>query len=151
MQLVERLRGERINISDAEIIAVSGWTTSQLQEAVDTAAPQGPFDIVTLMIGVNNQYQGLDIGQYRTEFVDLLHRSIAFGRDNPSNVIVVSIPDWSVTPFAEGKDRAKSAMKIDEFNAVNQAEVDHAGMADIGERGLQVPIILDRGGDIRGT
>ena len=127
VQLVERLRGEGINISDAEIIAVSGWTTNQLQEAVKTTVPQGPFDIVTLMIGVNNQYQGLDIDQYRSEFVDLLHQSVAFGKGDPSKVIVVSIPDWSVTPFAEGKNRAEAATKIDEFNAVNETEVAKVG------------------------
>ena len=151
VQLVERLRGEGINISDAEIIAVSGWTTNQLQEAVKTTAPQGPFDIVTLMIGVNNRYQGLDIDQYRMEFVDLLHRSVAYGRGDPSKVIVVSIPDWSVTPFARGKDCAEAAIKIDEFNNVNQVEVAKAGgryvnVTPISRRASDEPHLLSSDG-----
>ena len=130
MQLVQRLRGQGLNI------AVSGWTTSQLTEALDTSDTQGPFDIVTLMIGVNNQFHGLDIGQYRFELAERLHRSVVFARNKPSNVIVASIPDWSVTPFAEGKDRAQVAGEIDRFNAVNQEEA-----AKIGARYVNVTTV----------
>ena len=127
VQLVHQLRGQGVNIAETEFIAVTGWTTSQLTEALDTSDTQGPFEIVSLMIGVNNQYQGLDIGQYRVEFVDLLHRAVAYTGNMPSNVIVVSIPDWSVTPFAEGKDHAQVASEIDDFNAVNHDEAAKVG------------------------
>ena len=122
VQLVQRLREQGIIVAETEMIAVSGWTTSQLTEALDTSDTQGQFDMVSLMIGVNNQYHSLGIGQYRTEIVDLLHRSVTFAGDQPSKVFAVSIPDWSVTPFAEGRDRGQIAKEIDEFNAVNQAE-----------------------------
>ena len=133
VQLAQRLRGEGANIGEPEIIAVSGWTTSQLIEAIDASGTQGPFDIVSLMIGVNNQYRGLDIGQYQVEFRDLLHRSVVYAGNMASNVIVMSIPDWSVTPFAEGKERTQAAKEIDEFNAINQAE-----SAEIGARYVSV-------------
>ena len=122
VQLVQQLKGQGVLVAETEIIAVSGWTTSQLSEALDSSDVQGPFDIVSLLIGVNNQYHDLGIGQYRTEFVGLLHRSVVYAGDQPSKVIVVSIPDWSVTPFAEGKDRGQIAKEIDDFNAVNQAD-----------------------------
>ena len=127
VQLVQQLKGQGVLVAETEIIAVSGWTTSQLSEALDISDVQGPFDIVSLLIGVNNQYHGLSIGQYRTEFVELLHRSVVYAGDQPSKVIVVSIPDWSVTPFAEGKDRGQIAKEIDDFNAVNQAETEKIG------------------------
>ena len=127
VQLVQRLRGQGVNIAEPEIIAVSGWTTSQSAEALDASDSTEPYDIVSLMIGVNNQYHGLDIGQYRVEFVDLLARSIAFAANMPSNVIVASIPDWSVTPFAEGKDRAQVANEIDAFNSINEEETAKVG------------------------
>ena len=142
VQLVQRLRGQGVNMAEPEIIAVSGWTTSQLTKALDTSDPQGAFDMVSLMIGVNNQYHGLDTGQYRVEFVDLLHWSVAFAGDIPSNVIVVSIPDWSVTPFAEGKDRAQVAKEIDDFNFINQREA-----AMVGARYVNVTTVSRRAAD----
>ena len=131
VQLVQRLRGEGVNIGEAEIIALTGWTTRQLTEALVTSNTQGQFDIVSLMIGVNNQYQGFGIGQYRLEFIELLHRSVAYTVNKPSHVIVVSIPDWSVTPFAEGKDRARVAKEIDDFNAVNRDEAAKVGASSV--------------------
>ena len=127
VQLVQRLRGEGVNIGEAEIIALTGWTTRQLTEALVTSNTQGQFDIVSLMIGVNNQYQGFGIGQYRLEFIELLRRSVAYTVNKPSHVIVVSIPDWSVTPFAEGENRARVAKEIDDFNAVNRDEAAKVG------------------------
>ncbi|HYR29864.1 MAG TPA: GDSL-type esterase/lipase family protein, partial [Thermoanaerobaculia bacterium] len=104
------------------IIAKTGWTTDELNAAIDAANPQGPFDLVTLLIGVNNQYRGRDAEEYRREFAALLQRAIGFAGGNPSKVIVVSIPDWGVTPFAEGRDRAKIRNEIDRYNFINQEE-----------------------------
>jgi lysophospholipase L1-like esterase len=109
------------------IIAKTGWTTDELNAAIDAANPQGPFDLVTLLIGVNNQYRGRDVEQYRGEFAALLRRAIGFAGGDPKKVIVVSIPDWGVTPFAEGRDRAKVAREIDQYNAVNREEAAKAG------------------------
>lgn len=116
-----------LGIAAPQIIAKTGWTTDELNAAIDAADPQGPFDLVTLLIGVNNQYRGRDAEQYRGEFAALLRRAIGFAGGDAKKVIVVSIPDWGVTPFAEGRDRAKIATEIDRYNAVNREEAARAG------------------------
>jgi lysophospholipase L1-like esterase len=116
-----------LNLGEPEVIAKTGWTTDELNAAIDAANPQGPFDLVTLLIGVNNQYRGRSADEYRTQFVALLQRAIGFAGGDASKVIVVSIPDWGVTPFAEGRDRAKIAREIDQFNAINREEASRAG------------------------
>lgn len=116
-----------LNIGEPLIIAKTGWTTDELNAAIDAADPKGPFDLVTLLIGVNNQYRGRDAEQYRKEFVALLQRAIGFAGGNAKHVIVVSIPDWGVTPFAEGRDRAKIGREIDQFNTINREEAARAG------------------------
>jgi undecaprenyl-diphosphatase UppP len=116
-----------LNIGDPVIIAKTGWTTDELSTAIDGVRPRGPFDLVTLLIGVNNQYRGRSADEYRTQFAELLDRAIGFANGDATKVIVVSIPDWGVTPFAEGRDRAKIAREIDQFNAINREEAKRAG------------------------
>jgi lysophospholipase L1-like esterase len=116
-----------LNLPEPEIVARTGWTTDELDAAIDTADPQGPFDLVTLLIGVNNQYRGRPVDEYRVQFAALLRRAIAFAGGDATKVVVVSIPDWGVTPFAEGRDRAKIAQEIDAFNAINREEAVRAG------------------------
>lgn len=115
------------NLGEPRIIAKTGWTTDELNAAIDAANVTGTYDLVTLLIGVNNQYRGRDAEQYRGEFQALLQRAIGFAGGDPKNVIVVSIPDWGVTPFAEGRDRAKIAREIDQYNAINREEAQRAG------------------------
>jgi undecaprenyl-diphosphatase len=122
MQLAREL-----GIDEPHIIAKTGWTTDELSVAIDAANPQGPFDLVTLLIGVNNQYRGRSADEYRTQFAALLGRAVGFAGGDANKVIVVSIPDWGVTPFAEGRDRAKIAREIDQFNAINREEAARAG------------------------
>src|SRR4051795_12207421 len=126
-QLAVQLRKDGIDIADPEIIAKTGWTTDELSTAIDAAKPHGPYALVTLLIGVNNQYRGRDAEQYRKEFATLLHRAIAFAGGDPKRVVVVSIPDWGVTPFAADRDRAKIGIEIDHFNAINAEETKRAG------------------------
>ena len=116
-----------LGIAEPQIVAKTGWTTDELNAAIDEANPQGPFDLVTLLIGVNNQYRGRDAEQYRGEFVGLLQRAIGFAGGDPKKVVVVSIPDWGVTPFAEGRDRAAIAAALDRYNAINREEAARAG------------------------
>jgi lysophospholipase L1-like esterase/phosphohistidine phosphatase SixA len=118
---------EELKIGEPQIIARTGWTTDELNAAIDAAAPQGPFDLVTLLIGVNNQYRGRDAEEYRREFKALLGRAAGFAGGDAGKVIVLSIPDWGVTPFAEGRDRGKIAAEIDRFNAINGQEARSAG------------------------
>ena len=127
VQLAAALRERGLTVDDPQIIAKTGWTTDELTAAIDAAKPKGPFDLVTLLIGVNNQYRGRDVEQYRGEFAELLQAAIAFAGGDVRRVIVVSIPDWGVTPFAEGRDRAAIAAAIDRYNAVNREETLRAG------------------------
>ena len=107
-------------MEDPRIIAVTGWTTSDLKAGIKAANPQGPYDLVSLLIGVNNQYRGMDINIYKKEFGELIDQSIFFAGNDTGRVIVLSIPDWGVTPFASGRDRDKIAREIDQYNAINK-------------------------------
>lgn len=104
-----------------EIIAVTGWTTSELKQGILEANPAGVYNLVTLLIGVNNQYRGLRPDDYQQEFADLLNQAIGFAGGNRGHVIVLSIPDWGTTPFAEGRNREQIAKEIDQFNSINKA------------------------------
>jgi hypothetical protein len=108
------------SLEQPEIIAVTGWTTTNLKAGIEAASPVGPYDLVSLLIGVNNQYQGMDIRIYRREFEELLNLSIAFAGNDTGRVIVFSIPDYGVTPFASGADKERIAGEIDQYNAINR-------------------------------
>lgn len=106
------------HIAAPEIIATTGWTTDELNTAIDVENITASYDIVSLLIGVNNQYRGRPVKNFETEFEQLLQRAIHFANNIPNHVFVLSIPDWGVTPFAEGKDRKKIAAEIDACNVV---------------------------------
>ena len=107
--------------SNPIIIAKTGWTTDELDAAIDEAGINETFDIVSLLIGVNNQYRGRSINEYKVQFDHLLQRAIGFAADKTAHVFVLSIPDWGVTPFADGRDREQIAMAIDGYNAAAAA------------------------------
>lgn len=127
VQLAARLRASGVAIGDPEIIARTGWTTDELAAGIREIGPVGPFGIVTLLIGVNNQYRGLPVEQYRLGFAQLLARAVTFAGGAARRVVVLSIPDWGVTPFAADRDRAAIAREIDAFNAAAEAEARRAG------------------------
>ena len=108
--------------AEVTIIARTGWTTDELWQGVQVDPPQRKYDLVSLLIGVNNQFRGYDLDQYREQFRLLLNKSVEYAGSDASHVIVLSIPDWGVTPFAAGRDPGKIARDIDAFNAVNRAE-----------------------------
>lgn len=116
VQLAEMLRAEDIDIADPEIIAATGWTTADLAEAIEGKAPAGPFDLVTLAIGVNDQYRGGTVEAFTVAFQGLLKQAVTLAGGNPFRVIGFSIPDWGVTPYAEGRDRAAIAAEVNEFS-----------------------------------
>ncbi len=105
-------------LSIPQIIATTGWTTDELDAAITAANITTTFDIVSLLIGVNNQYRERTVNNFEIEFEHLLQRAIAFANNNSTHVVVLSIPDWGVTPFAEGRDREKIAREIDAYNLV---------------------------------
>ncbi|MEK9137534.1 MAG: SGNH/GDSL hydrolase family protein [Bacteroidota bacterium] len=127
VQLAGMLREQKIDIADPVIIACTGWTTDELDAAIDRENLQEPFDLVSLLVGVNNQYRERDREEYREQFKRLLQRAIGFAGGDSSHVIVLSIPDWGVMPFAEGRDRKKIAQEIDDFNAINREETERSG------------------------
>ena len=120
--LVQELRKKEIQFETPNIIAKTGWTTGELISAIEEANIQRSFDLVTLLIGVNDQYRGLSVEDYRVELRKLLNKALVFASNKPENVRVISIPDWGVSPFAANRDRRLIAEEIDMFNAVKKEE-----------------------------
>jgi lysophospholipase L1-like esterase len=121
IQAARLLAAEGITLATPRIIAKTGWTTDELEAAINEAAITGTFSIVTLLIGVNNQYRGRSIAEYKTEFTRLLKQAIQFAGGHSDRVVVLSIPDWGAVPFAEGRDREQIGDEIDAFNAANKS------------------------------
>jgi len=132
-QLQRALQQRGLYVADPEIIAKTGWTTDELSSAIDTAKPKGHYELVTLLIGVNNQYRGRDAEQYRKEFAQLLQRAIGYAGGNAKRVVVVSIPDWGVTPFGKragrGHEVEEISQPIDRFNAIAYERCRAAGVS----------------------
>jgi len=119
VQLARALRGDGIGIGDPQIIATTGWTTDELDAAIDAAHPGHDYALVSLAIGVNNQYRGREVGNYRREFEALLQRAIGFAAGRSDRVLVLSIPDWGATRFGHesGHDTVRIARELDAYNA----------------------------------
>jgi len=117
-QLSKHLAANHIQI-EVKIIARTGWTTSELWQGLQISDIRPPYDLVSLLIGVNNQYRGYDRDEYRDQFNFLLKKSIEYADGNANRVVVLSLPDWGVTPFTASHDRARITKEIDEFNLVN--------------------------------
>ncbi len=153
VQLARALRAGGIEIGDPRFIAATGWTTDELDAAIDAAHPAGDFGLVTLLVGVNDQYRGRDLGNYRAEFAALLQRAIAFAGGRSDRVLVLSIPDWGVTRFGResGRDPATVARELDAFNAAARAACDarHVAFLDITtvsrEHGADPAMLADDG------
>lgn len=126
-RLAALLRGRGLAVETPEIVARTGWTTGDLMAGIDRAAPSGRFDLVSLLIGVNDQYGGVDAEAYRAPFRALLDRAVGFAGGEAQRVIVLSIPDWSVSPFALGRDLVRIASEIDVFNVVGREETEARG------------------------
>lgn len=141
-RLAAALRARGIAIAHPHYIARSGWTTDELAAAIDEEQAQGQlrpdYGLVTLQIGVNDQYRGRDVGAFSVQFTDLLRRAIGFAGGKPGRVLVVSIPDWGTTPFAtaSGRDRGQIAAEIDAFNTAIAAFCQRSGVAWVDVTGL---------------
>jgi len=120
IQLAARLKEDSIKVK-TQIIATTGWTTDELQRGITIAENlKPPYDLVSLLIGVNNQYRGYDEDQYEKEFKELLHKAIELADGNPHHVFVLSIPDYGVTSFTRenGLDSEKIMHELDSYNAI---------------------------------
>ncbi len=143
MQLAAALRETGIPISDPGIIARTGWTTADLLRAIEAKGDLGNYDLASLLIGVNDQFQGLSIDGYRERFKELLAIAIAAAGDRPERVIVLSIPDWAYTPYAETIERPTISAEIDAFNAMAREESQVAGVHYFDITHLTRPAIYD--------
>lgn len=128
--LAQRLRQAGTPLGEPQIVAVTGWTTDELAQGMDAAALAPPYELVTLQIGVNNQYRGRPADDYRNEFTGLLARAIALAGGRAARVVVASIPDWGVTRFAaeQGRDSARIAAELDAYNAIADDACRRAGV-----------------------
>lgn len=153
MQLARELREDGIALADPRIIARTGWTTDELDAAIDSAAPLGEFDLVSLLIGVNNQYRGRPVDNYRDEFAALLGRAIGFAGGRADRVLVLSIPDWGATRFGSGsgRDLANVSRELDIYNAAAKAICAARGVAFVDitpgsrERGSDTAMLAEDG------
>ncbi|UNK42154.1 GDSL-type esterase/lipase family protein [Luteimonas sp. S4-F44] len=129
--LADALRAAGTAIDAPQIVATTGWTTDELDAGIDAAAPEGPFDLVSLLIGVNDQYRGRALDDYLPRFEALLARAIRFAGDRAGRVCVLAIPDWGVTPFGaqSGRDVGEIARTLDAYNAAAAALCARRGVA----------------------
>jgi lysophospholipase L1-like esterase len=126
VQLANLLENEGMQ-ADVTIIARTGWTVDELWEGIQANPPEGTYDMVLLLIGVNDQYRGYPVDSYREDFRFMLGKAIEYAGGDPKRVVVLSIPDWGFTPFAADRDTEPISQQIDEFNAVNREETESAG------------------------
>ena len=145
--LTGEFRKKEIPIKDPVVIAETGWTSHDLTTALEAASLQTSYDIVTLSIGVNNQYQGLSLQAYTQEFETLLSRAIELAGGKARNVFVVSIPDWSQTPFAKDKNKSEISMQIRSFNRENArltyaVEAQYINVSELSRNGHRDPSFL---------
>ena len=126
-QLAKLLEGEGIQ-TEVTIIARTGWTVDELWQGIQANPPEGTFDLVTLLIGVNDQFRGYPAQSYRDQFRFMLEKATLYAGGHPDKVIVLSIPDWGFTPFAAARgDIEPISQQIDEFNAINLEETKNVG------------------------
>ncbi len=146
LQLIDSLSKRGLNHIENKIIAVTGWRTDNLKEAINKAKLKPEFTLVSLLIGVNNYYQGKSVESYAPEFEDLLKTSVALAGGVKSHVFVLSIPDYGFTPF--GKNNIETITQgIDAFNAANESitkkwGVKYYNITDISRRGVTEPDLI---------
>lgn len=149
-QLKDSLKGRFVlnHVVSLDVIARTGWTTTNLIEAIANENPSSNYDIVTLLIGVNNQYQGKPFSLYEEEFPQLVNQAIGFAQGNKDNVIVISIPDYAFTPFGQGSSNSQNiSSEIDAYNTFaqnycEQNSIQFVNITDITRNGLTNPELV---------
>lgn len=146
VQLARALTERGYRVANPKIIAVTGWRTDNLKNGINIAQLGKHYDMVSLLIGVNNQYQGKPLDQYAEEYEDLLKNAIQLAGGKKDNVFVLSIPDYGFTPFGKAKQNQISK-ELDEFNQVNkriteQYNVAYFDITDISRKGLENPELV---------
>jgi acyl-CoA thioesterase-1 len=144
IQLTETLQTLGIAIENPQIIAKTGWTTDELLNAISTTKTKERYDLVSLLIGVNNQYRNYPIDTFKVEFEILLKKALAYADNNPKKVFVVSIPDYGATPFGQTRDADKIALEIDDYNLVSKKiadryQIQYFNITDVSREALNDP------------
>ena len=147
VQLADSLNSLGFQVEDPLIIATTGWTTDELRQGIASANVQDTFDLVSLLIGVNNQFRGYDTAQYRTEFQELLSQSVGFAGGEKDHVFVVSIPDYGATPFGKNRNPEKIGRELDLYNDMARGMceargIDFYNITDISRKGLDDPELV---------
>lgn len=150
-QLSKKLNQNGFPMQSPLIIARTGWTTDELLTAIESSNLNSTYDYVSLLVGVNNQYRGRSIENFREEFITLLEKSIALSKQEKTGIFVLSIPDWGVTPFAASKNKEQIALEIDAFNAIIRQEcairsVNFFDITPISRQAEQNPLLLANDG-----
>jgi lysophospholipase L1-like esterase len=120
-QLVASLRKLEKSVLELKVIAKTGWTTDELIGPMETQVLHKEYNLVTVLIGVNNQYRNRSTKEYEIHFHYILNRAIAYANNIAANVIVLSIPDWGLTPFNTERDKTQTSKEIDAYNAINKS------------------------------
>jgi lysophospholipase L1-like esterase len=120
-QLLQLLRKTGYHFHAPEIVAKTGWTTTELAEHLIHNKLEDHYDFVTLLIGVNNQYREQDIDDYADDFEFLIKKAVHLAKGHAQCVMVISIPDWSASPFAAGKNKSNISKEIAAYNEVNES------------------------------
>lgn len=150
--LAEELKKKGKKIGAPTVIARTGWTTDELTTAIENAnIHQQKYNLVTLLIGVNNQYRGRKIDEYKKEFITLVNKALVFANQDKNHVIIVSIPDWYYTPFGQNSNRNTTSAEIDTFNKVNKDVADslsipYVNITDITREGLKDTLLVANDG-----
>ena len=147
VQLSDSLASKGVTIEKTDIIATTGWTTEELLAGIEDASPDTTYDLVSLLIGVNNQYRGYDISTYRIEFEELLQQAISFTGGDPSKVFVVSIPNYGVTPFGQTRGEDEIRKELLEYDAIaediaTKYEIPFVNITPISEQAKTYPALV---------
>jgi lysophospholipase L1-like esterase len=145
-QLATALRNKGYAVDKPRIIATTGWRTDQLKKAIEDANLKPEYNLVSLLIGVNNQYQGKSGESYAPDFEELLNIAIKLAGGKKENVFVVSIPDYGFTPFGQSK-QPQISKALDEFNAINKkitlaSGIQYVNITDISRKGFEQPELV---------
>jgi lysophospholipase L1-like esterase len=127
--LAQSLKASGVTVSDPQYIATTGWTTADLEAAIATQNPASNYGLVSLLIGVNDQYQHKDTAEYRIRFTRLLQKAISFASGKKDRVFVLSIPDYSATPYVNATDKARVSTEIGYFNSINRQVTEQEGVS----------------------
>ena len=128
VQFLKELKTSTSAIDTLQIIAQTGWRVDQLNEVMNNSDLEAPYGLVSLLIGVNNQYQGQKANSFKPEFIEILERSLKLVDNRKERLFVVSIPDWGASPYGATLNRTQISKEIDEFNSVLKEESEKRGI-----------------------